>query len=171
MPDNIDAIRDGIGSMAGKAAAAGILILWLAGAYSLFAAEYSTVRLIPELAALGPDEKAYIVSGPEYELTQKALALIPARSSIYLLLEPDTAAAGFTTGKVRYYLYPRRIITAGSLSGLSGIRANDYVMFYMPAMLPHLDIAPVRAALRLEAVYDSTDAEGHRAIYRVAGAR
>jgi len=157
--------------LAGKAAAAGILILWLAGAYSLFAAEYTTVKLIPELAGLGPDQKAYIVSGPEYELTQRAIALVPAQSAIYLLLEPDVAAAGYTTGKVRYYLYPRRIITAESAAGLSGIRVNDYVMFYMPSIFPHLDITPMHAALWLETVYDSTDDRGHQAIYRVAGAR
>lgn len=149
-----------------------MLLLWAAGSWGLFRAEMKGLRKVPELLSLGYDERKFSYEGPVHALAYNALRAIPAKSVIYLYNPAiDARAASFFYLKLRYDLYPRKVVDMGNRLDIDGMIKSGYVVYCIPrdtwpAQARALDGLPF-----LNRVFEYDNADGYVAIYRVGRPR
>lgn len=144
-----------------------LLALWLIGAFNALKAEVSYYKIIPGLLKMDFEGREAFISGPLRNLSIEASRLIPGDAPIYFF-NPPVEGASHYSGKARYYLYPKKIISVDTGAVLPEIRQGDYLMFFIPPEF--MDSTFERDLLRLvpaSPVFEHTDEKGRQAIYRV----
>jgi hypothetical protein len=142
-----------------------LLTLWMIGGYPLLKAEITTYKLLPEILRMGPQQRANLVGGPIYSLSQESRTLIPRDSTIAFLSPPKVRDV--YTGRLRYYLYPSKIIPviATDKEKMIKMKESDYILSFYPKNIPN----PMDALIESEniKVYDHVDQSGHQSIFKV----
>ncbi|MBI5453243.1 MAG: hypothetical protein HY956_01300 [Deltaproteobacteria bacterium] len=144
-----------------------LLALWLIGAFHALKAEVGFYRIIPELLKTDFEGREAFIGGPLRNLSSRAAALIPGDAAIYFF-NPPVEGASHYSGKARYYLYPRKIISVDAGADLPEIRQGDYLMLFVPPEF--MDSTFERDLLRLvpaSPVFEHADEKGRQALYRV----
>lgn len=148
-----------------------LLALWVVAAIPAFMAQYVGLKAALPLSKMSYDEKGPLVSGPVYGLAQRASSVIPdTRSDIHFINPSENSTDGFLSGRLRYYLYPKKIkVSPGASFDISAVKQGDYIIVYAPAASgpEGIDLA-LNKALMLEPLYREADERGLRAVYRVA---
>ncbi|HAO93267.1 MAG: hypothetical protein A2X93_05195 [Deltaproteobacteria bacterium GWC2_56_8] len=145
-----------------------LLALWSLGAFYALKAEVSFYMAAPGLLRMGLEGRKAFVGGPLQSLSSEALRMVPEGSVVYFF-DPPVDGATHYSGKTRYYLYPRKVISvAAGGAPPESIRPGDFVMFFVP---PEFAGSPfereITALVPLEPLYGHTDDRGVQALYRV----
>lgn len=148
-----------------------LIALWIAAALPALQAEYVALKAAPELARLSYEEKAPLVSGPIYDLTQKAASFAPQGATVHFINPSEDSQTGFFAGKARYYLYPREVVVSpGSSFDPVLVKGGDYIMVYAPASFNPAEMdATLKRLFSLEVLHYEMDERGLRAVYMVGG--
>jgi hypothetical protein len=85
-------------------------VAWQVCAIPLYRAEWKGTGLAADLLFKSADDRRAYADGPIYFILQVAQELVPPDHSI-IFVNPDTQARGeYYEGKVKYYLWPRRLV-------------------------------------------------------------
>lgn len=91
-----------------------LLALWLIGYRATFNAELKGVKNFKLYTSMTSEQKRLAYDGVAYILAKEAMAVAPEDSSIYFINIADFPLSVWLSIKVRYHLYPRKIVEVES---------------------------------------------------------
>ncbi len=148
-----------------------LVALWIYSAVPALKAEWLGIRLVAELAGISYDERASVVGGPVYPISQ---AVIKAAgegqgAKVFFIAPSEPDGTGPLSGRARYYLYPMAVvIETGEGFDLSKVRAGDFICFYLPGQAGAASMEiEMKNLLTTETVFEKDDASGRSAAYKV----
>lgn len=148
-----------------------LLAFWVYSAMPALKAEWLGIRLVAELSGISDDERASMVGGPVYPLSQAVkMAVVDGQGAkVYFIVPSEPDGTGPVSGRARYYLYPMNVaVETGEGFDVSKVREGDFICFYLPgqtgASLMEMEL---KGLLTIETVFEKDDASGRSAAYKV----
>lgn len=148
-----------------------LLAFWVYAAMPALKAEWLGIKVATELAGISYDERASIVGGPVYSLSQavKMAAVDGQGAKVYFIVPSEPDGTGPVSGRARYYLYPMNVVVeSGEGFDVSKVMEGDFICFYLPGQsgASRMEME-LKDLLTTETVFEKDDATGRSAAYKV----
>lgn len=148
-----------------------LLAIWIYSAVPALKAEWLGIKVATELSGVSYDERASMVGGPVYSLSQavKMAAGEGKNAKVYFIVPSEPDGTGPVSGRARYYLYPMNVaVETGEGFDLSKVREGDFICFYLPGQTGTTRMeTELKGLLTIETLFEKDDASGRSAAYKV----
>lgn len=148
-----------------------LLALWVYSAIPALKAEWLGIKVAGELSGASYDERASIVGGPVYPISQAVIkaAVDGHGAKVYFINPSEPDGTGPVSGRARYYLYPMSVvIESGEGFDVSKVSPGDFVCFFLPGQEGSTQMEiELKGLLNTETVFEKDDGAGRSAAYKV----
>jgi hypothetical protein len=142
-------------------------VAWQICAIPLYQAEWKGARLAADLLFKSADDRRAYADGPIYLVLKVAQELVPAEHSV-MFVNPATEAQGeYYEGKVKYYLWPRRIVFVklGDAFDFQMVSNLDAIVLFDPRGVPAGPVAVLDRLSFFTKAFESSAGRTYQAIY------
>jgi hypothetical protein len=144
-----------------------LFLAWQAAAVPLYRAEWVGARTAARLWAGTADQQRIYADGPIYIAASAAERLTSPTSSVVFLNPASGAQGEFYDGKIKYYLWPRRItsVAVGQTQNLLALSTADAVVVFEPGSIPTARIEQLDRLGFFTKRFESAANRSYQAVY------